>query len=594
MTKITKLLIANRGEIAVRIIRAAKDAGIGTVAIYADQDRNARHTRLAHEAYALNGNTSADTYLVPEKILAIARRSGANAIHPGYGFLAENADFADAVIEAGLIWIGPPPGAIRSLGDKVSARHIAKKVGAPLAPGTDGPVDSAREVVAFAKKHGLPVAIKAAYGGGGRGLKVAQTIEEIPELFESATREAVAAFGRGECFVEKFLERPRHVETQCLADHTGKVIVISTRDCSLQRRHQKLVEEAPAPFLTREQERALYESSKAILKEAGYVGAGTCEFLIGQDGTISFLEVNTRLQVEHPVSEEVTGIDLVREQFRLAEGETLDYEDPETKGHSIEFRINGEDPGQGFLPMPGPVHTLRFPGGPGIRVDSGVTTGDVIGGAFDSLLAKLIVTGANRTDAIERAKRALNEFEVAGLPTVLPFHRAVLDEQDFAAQEAQDFRVHTTWIENDFVNNLEAWSGAIQETDLEEGLYRTVVVEVEGRRLKVGVPAGIFSPESGSVRRSKAPSRSSAKRLGDGLSSNVLAAPMQATVVKVLVTQDQPVIKGDRVIVLEAMKMEQPLFAHSDGVVTAVHVAVGDSVSSGAPLLVIEPAEVTS
>lgn len=589
MTKITKVLIANRGEIAVRIIRAAKDAGIGTVAAYADQDRNARHTRLAHEAYALNGNTSADTYLVPEKILAIAKRSGANAIHPGYGFLAENADFADAVIEAGLVWIGPPPDAIRSLGDKVSARHIAKKVGAPLAPGTEGPVGSAKEIVAFANQHGLPVAIKAAYGGGGRGLKVVKTMEDIPELFESATREAVAAFGRGECFVEKFLERPRHVETQCLADHTGKVVVISTRDCSLQRRHQKLVEEAPAPFLSATQESALYESSKAILEEVGYLGAGTCEFLIGQDGTISFLEVNTRLQVEHPVSEEITGIDLVREQFRLAEGENLDYDDPHPNGHSIEFRINGEDPGQGFLPMPGPVHTIRFPGGPGIRVDSGVTTGDIISASFDSLLAKLIVTGKTRGDAIERARRALKEFEVAGLPTVLPFHRALLEEPDFVAQTKDAFAIHTTWIENDFVNNLEAWSGAVQENELDEDRYRTVVVEVEGRRLKVGVPAGIFSNKNGRAHEGKAPSRKVAKSSVQAANVGQVSAPMQATIVKVLVSPGDSVIKGDLLLVLEAMKMEQPVVAGIDGVVESVGVLVGESVVPGFPLCAIKP-----
>lgn len=585
MTKITKLLIANRGEIAVRIIRAAKDAGISTVAIYADQDRNARHTRLAHEAYALNGNTSAETYLVQEKILAIAKRSGANAIHPGYGFLAENASFAKAVIDAGLIWIGPSPEAIEALGDKVSARHIAMKVGAPLAPGTDGPVHTADAVTAFAKMHGLPVAIKAAYGGGGRGLKVARTMEEIPELFDSATREAVAAFGRGECFVEKFLERPRHVETQCLADHTGKVVVISTRDCSLQRRHQKLVEEAPAPFLSKEQERALYEASKAILKEAKYTGAGTCEFLIGQDGTISFLEVNTRLQVEHPVSEEVTGTDLVREQFRIAEGETLDYEDPKAKGHSIEFRINGEDPGQGFLPMPGPVHTLRLPGGPGIRVDSGITTGDVISGAFDSLLAKVIVTGKTRQDAIERAKRALKEFEIAGLPTVLPFHRAVLEEPDFIADEKKKFKVHTTWIENDFVNSLEPWSGAIQETELEEDLYRTVVVEVEGRRLRVGIPAGIFSGSGSSLRRVKAPKRLAATAPLSESENNDIVSPMQATIVKVSVGTGDEVSKGDLLISLEAMKMEQSVLAPNDGRVEVVAVSAGDSVQSGGLLV---------
>ena len=585
MPKITKLLIANRGEIAVRIIRAAKDAGISTVAVYADQDRNARHTRLAHEAYALNGNTSGDTYLVQEKILAIAKRSNANAIHPGYGFLAENASFAKAVIDAGLIWIGPSPEAIDALGDKVSARQIALSVGAPLAPGTDGPVDSAEEVIEFAAQHGLPVAIKAAFGGGGRGLKVARTLEEIPDLFESATREAVAAFGRGECFVEKFLERPRHVETQCLADHTGKVVVISTRDCSLQRRHQKLVEEAPAPFLAKDQEKALYDASKAILKQARYQGAGTCEFLIGQDGTISFLEVNTRLQVEHPVSEEVTGIDLVREQFRIAEGETLDYDDPEPQGHSIEFRINGEDPGNGFFPMPGPVHTLRLPGGPGIRVDSGVTTGDVITGAFDSLLAKLIVTGKTRHDAIERARRALKEFEVAGLPTVLPFHRAVLEEKDFVAETAKNFRVHTTWIENDFSNDLDPWRGSVQETELEEDHYRTVVVEVEGRRLKVGVPAGIFSSRAGVAGSGRAPKRQGPQSSFQSGESGKIVSPMQATVVKVAVKEGDTVVVGDLLLVLEAMKMEQPLSAQEGGIIKSVFAGVGDSIHAGKVLI---------
>ena len=460
MAPITKVLIANRGEIAVRVIRAAKDSGILSVAVYADQDRDARHVRLADEAYALEGTTSAETYLVVDKILSVARRSGADAVHPGYGFLAENADFARAVIDAGLIWIGPSPDAIEKLGDKVSARHIAEKVGAPLAPGTLNPVSGADEVLDFVDVHGLPVAIKAAFGGGGRGLKVARTREEIPELFDSATREAVAAFGRGECFVEKYLDQPRHVETQCLADSAGNVVVISTRDCSLQRRHQKLVEEAPAPFLTDEQNALLYESSKAILKEVGYVGAGTCEFLIGKDGTISFLEVNTRLQVEHPVSEEVTGIDLVREQFRIAEGGTIDYPDPVAHGHSFEFRINGEDPGLGFLPSPGPVNVLRMPGGPGVRVDSGVTTGDVISGSFDSLLAKLIVTGSSREDALERSRRALDEFEVAGLPTVLPFHRKIVRDPAFTSSP---FSVYTRWIETDFVNDIEPWSGSLPE-----------------------------------------------------------------------------------------------------------------------------------
>jgi acetyl-CoA/propionyl-CoA carboxylase, biotin carboxylase, biotin carboxyl carrier protein len=583
---ISKLLIANRGEIAVRIIRAAKDAGINTVAIYADQDRNGRFVRLAHEAYALNGNTSAETYLVPEKILSIAKRSGANAIHPGYGFLSENADFAQMVIDAGLIWIGPPPAAIRSLGDKVSARHIAHKVKAPLAPGTSEPASSADEIIAFATEHGVPVAIKAAHGGGGRGLKVAHTLEEIPEAFESATREAVAAFGRGECFVEKYLEKPRHVETQCLADSAGNVVVVSTRDCSLQRRHQKLVEEAPAPFLSEEQESILYESSKAILKEAGYVGAGTCEFLIGKDGTISFLEVNTRLQVEHPVSEEITGIDLVREQFRIAEGGLIDYDDPPRHGHSIEFRINGEDPGRNFLPTPGPVHSVRFPGGPGVRVDSGITTGDVITGAFDSLLAKLIVTGATRKDAIEKARRALREFEITGLPTVIPFHRVVLEEPDFIAESATEFAVHTRWIETEFTAEIEPWDGAIEDGFDQEELYRTVVVEVEGRRLKVGVPAGIFAAGQ-NARLGKAPKRLASASHAQGTHEGTIKSPMQATVVKVMVSPGDTVVAGDLVCVLEAMKMEQPIMSPKDGVVEAVGVSVGDSVTGGHMLAII-------
>ena len=585
MVAISKVLIANRGEIAVRIIRAAQDAGINTVAVYADQDRNARFARLAHEAYALNGNSSAETYLVPEKILSIAKRSGANAIHPGYGFLSENADFAQMVIDAGLIWIGPPPSAIRSLGDKVSARHIAQKVQAPLAPGTSDPVNSAEDILTFAKEHGVPVAIKAAHGGGGRGLKIAHTLEEIPEQFDSATREAVAAFGRGECFVEKYLEQPRHVETQCLADSAGNVVVISTRDCSLQRRHQKLVEEAPAPFLSTEQETLLYESSKSILREAGYVGAGTCEFLIGKDGTISFLEVNTRLQVEHPVSEEITGIDLVREQFRIAEGGLIDYEDPSHHGHSIEFRINGEDPGRGFLPTPGPIHSVRFPGGPGVRVDSGITTGDVITGAFDSLLAKLIVTGATRQDAIEKARRALSEFEITGLPTVIPFHRAIVDEPAFSGSDEKDFRVHTRWIETEFTTEIEPWDGAIEDGFDAEELYRTVVVEVEGRRLKVGVPAGIFAAGE-NARLGKAPRRAATHAAGAG-SEGTIASPMQATVVKIMVEQGASVVAGDILCVLEAMKMEQPIMAPKDGVVESINVRVGDSVSGGHLLAVV-------
>src|SRR6187402_400664 len=547
MSRITKVLIANRGEIAVRVIRAAKDSGIASVAVYADQDRDARHVKLADEAYALDGATSADTYLVIDKILSIARRSGADAIHPGYGFLAENADFARAVIASGITWIGPSPDAIEKLGDKVSARHIAEKVGAPLAPGTLNPVSGAQEVLDFVDIHGLPVAIKAAFGGGGRGLKVARTREEIPELFESATREAVAAFGRGECFVEKYLDQPRHVETQCLADAHGNVVVISTRDCSLQRRHQKLVEEAPAPFLSDEQNRALYESSKAILREVGYVGAGTCEFLIGQDGTVSFLEVNTRLQVEHPVSEEVTGIDLVREQFRIAEGGTIDYPDPTTHGHSIEFRINGEDPGRNFLPTPGPVQVLRFPGGPGVRVDSGVTTGDVISGAFDSLLAKLIVTGSNRADALERARRALDEFEVAGLPTVLPFHRKIVRDPAFTSEP---FRVYTRWIETEFNNDIEPWSGSLQDA-APAAARHSVVVEVDGKRIAVSLPAklGVAAASAG---QGSAPKRHAGTATVATATGDSVKAPMQATVVKLAVADGDAVVKGDLIVVLEA------------------------------------------
>jgi acetyl-CoA/propionyl-CoA carboxylase biotin carboxyl carrier protein len=582
MARITKVLIANRGEIAVRVIRAARDSGITSVAVYADQDRDARHVKLADEAYALDGSTSAETYLVIEKILSVARRSGANAIHPGYGFLAENAAFAQAVIDAGIIWIGPSPTAIEQLGDKVSARHIAEKVGAPLAPGTLNPVSGASEILEFVDQYGLPVAIKAAFGGGGRGLKVARTREEIPELFESATREAIAAFGRGECFVEKYLDKPRHVETQCLADSEGNVVVVSTRDCSLQRRHQKLVEEAPAPFLTEEQNLALYTSSKAILREVGYVGAGTCEFLVAQDGTISFLEVNTRLQVEHPVSEEVTGIDLVREQFRIAEGGLLDYPDPAPRGHSFEFRINGEDAGLNFMPAPGPVRTLRLPGGPGVRVDSGVTTGDVISGAFDSLLAKLIVTGSSREDALERSRRALDEFEVTGLPTVLPFHRAIVRDPAFTSSP---FSIYTRWIETEFVNNIEPWSGELEHDTTGTAPRHKVVVEVEGKRIAVSLPARLL-PASGNLAASPAP-----KRRGGGAVSTVtgdsVKAPMQATIVKLAVAEGDRVVKGDLVLVLEAMKMEQPITAHKDGVISGINAAVGTTVASGHLLLTI-------
>jgi acetyl-CoA/propionyl-CoA carboxylase biotin carboxyl carrier protein len=583
--RITKVLIANRGEIAVRVIRAARDSGIGSVAVYADQDRDARHVKLADEAYALDGTTSADTYLVIEKLLSVARRSGADAVHPGYGFLAENADFARAVIDAGLIWIGPSPESIERLGDKVSARHVAEKVGAPLAPGTLEPVADAAEVLKFVDEVGLPVAIKAAFGGGGRGLKVARTREEVPEMFDSAVREATAAFGRGECFVEKYLDEPRHVETQCLADSAGTVVVVSTRDCSLQRRHQKLVEEAPAPFLTPEQTELLYTSSKAILREVGYLGAGTCEFLIGKDGTVSFLEVNTRLQVEHPVSEEVTGIDLVREQFRIAEGGLLDPVDPETHGHSIEFRINGEDPGRNFMPTPGPVHVLRFPGGPGVRVDSGVTTGDVISGSFDSLLAKLIVTGHTRADALERARRALDEFEVAGLPTVLPFHRKIVRDPAFVAADGV-FGVYTRWIETEFENDIEPWGGMLTDSGAPEKRHE-VVVEVAGKRVSVSLPTKLL-PASGSVSAAPAPRRRSGGGAVATATGTAIASPMQATIVKVAVAEGDKVVKGDLVLVLEAMKMEQPISAHRDGTIAALDAKVGATVSAGHRLLAIE------
>jgi acetyl-CoA/propionyl-CoA carboxylase biotin carboxyl carrier protein len=587
MPRIAKVLIANRGEIAVRIIRAARDSGKASVAVYADQDRDALHARLADEAYALEGSTSADTYLSVEKILSIARRSGADAVHPGYGFLAENADFARAVIAAGLTWIGPSPDAIEALGDKVTARHVAETVGAPLAPGTPGPVGGAAEVIAFAEEFGLPIAIKAAYGGGGRGLKVARELDEVEELFESATREAIAAFGRGECFVEKYLDKPRHVETQCLADAAGNVVIVSTRDCSLQRRHQKLVEEAPAPFLTPEQNRTLYESSKAILREVGYVGAGTCEFLIGADGTISFLEVNTRLQVEHPVSEEVTGIDLVREQFRIAEGELIGYDDPEPTGHSFEFRINGEDPGRGFLPQPGPINVFKTFGGPGIRLDSGVTAGDAVSGAFDSLLAKIIVTGRDRAEALQRARRALDEFEVAGLPTVLPFHRKVVRDPAFTAEDGR-FGVFTRWIETEFDNDIPAWDGELGEPAHAESRH-TVVVEVGGKRLEVSLPDRIAAAPASVGRPALVPPsrRSHQTSVTAGASGDAVKAPMQATIVKLAVEDGQQVVKGDLVVVLEAMKMEQPIQAHKDGVVGAINAAPGTTVSAGHALLTI-------
>jgi acetyl-CoA/propionyl-CoA carboxylase biotin carboxyl carrier protein len=585
---ITKVLVANRGEIAVRVIRAARDEGIASVAVYADPDRDALHVRLADEAFALGGTTAAESYLVMDKVIEAARASGADAVHPGYGFLSENAHFAQRVIDEGLTWIGPSPEAIAALGDKVRARHIAEKVGAPLVPGTADPVESADEVLAFAREFGLPVAIKAAYGGGGRGIKVARTLEEIPELFDSAVREATAAFGRGECFIERFLDAPRHVETQCLADSAGHVVVVSTRDCSLQRRNQKLVEEAPAPFLSEEQTKRLYEASKAILAEAGYLGAGTCEFLVGQDGTISFLEVNTRLQVEHCVSEEVTGLDLVREQFRLARGEELGYDDPEIRGHSFEFRINGEDPGRGFMPAPGTVETLRYPTGPGVRVDSGIEAGEVVSGNFDSMLAKLIVSGSSRTQALQRARRALDELVITGMPTVVPFHAAVVRDPAFAPEEGP-FSIHTRWIETEFENTIPPYAGPLgagEDAD-DDAARQSVVVEVGGKRLEVTIPAGL-SLGAGKAAKPKKKARTPRGSAATVAGGDALTAPMQGTIVKVAVADGDVVAEGDLVVVLEAMKMEQPLTAHKAGTVRGLTAEPGQTVGAGAIIATLE------
>ncbi|MEI8222487.1 MAG: biotin carboxylase N-terminal domain-containing protein [Actinomycetes bacterium] len=571
----TAVLIANRGEIAVRVSRACRDHGIKSIAIYSDEDRNSLHVALATDAYALNGLSAAETYLDQNKILAIAKESGADAVHPGYGFLSENADFADRVIAAGLIWIGPPPAAIRALGDKVSARKIAADVGAPLVAGTIDPVDTAEEIIAFASEHGLPVAIKAAHGGGGRGLKVAYKMEDIPELFASAVREAITGFGRGECFVERYLDKPRHVETQVLVDSHGNAVVVSTRDCSLQRRHQKLVEEAPAPFLTAAQEDQLYKSSKAIMKAAGYIGAGTCEFLIGSDGTISFLEVNTRLQVEHPVSEEVTGIDLVRMQFRIASGEAISPIDPVVRGHSIEFRINGEDPGNGFLPSLGTITTWEVPDGPGVRIDAGFDHGHTVGSHFDSLLAKLIVTAATREEAIERARRALKEFEIGGLATALPFHRAIVEDPNFT----EEFKVYTSYIEKEFKNTIPAFNykQGVAESKASE---QKVVAEINGHRFEV-----VLHTQEQTQKRRKIKSNILGKSSGNSVDS-----PMQGTVVKILKANGDRVVQGDLIVVLEAMKMEQPLIAHREGIIAKLSVGVGQTVASGQNLCVIEDA----
>ncbi len=575
-----KVLIANRGEIAVRVVRACRDAGLASVAVYAEPDLDALHVTMADEAYSLAGVTGQETYLDIGKLIKVGLESGADAVHPGYGFLAENAGFARAVAAAGLTWIGPPPSAIEALGDKVRARHIAREVGAPLTLGTPEPVRDAEEVRAFGLQYGFPVAIKAAFGGGGRGLKVAWREEDVAELYESAVREATAAFGRGECFAERYLDRPRHVETQCLADTSGHVVVISTRDCSLQRRHQKLVEEAPAPFLSARQVEELYGASKAILRRAGYVGAGTCEFLVGQDGTISFLEVNTRLQVEHPVSEEITGIDLVREMFRIAEGEPLGYDDPPARGHSIEFRINAEDPGRNFLPAPGTITAWNPPTGPGVRVDSGYASGQTVPQVFDSLIAKLIVTGASRAQALQRAARALAEFEVGGMPTVLPFHRAVVADPAFAGEPP---RVHTRWIETEFAAPMpdQAPAQAADAPDRE-----SITVEVGGKRLEVVVPASLGLPRrpattAASTERPRGLSRGHRAASGEG---DHVVSPMQGTIIKIAVADGERVSAGDVIVVLEAMKMEQPLTAHKDGTVTGLAVSVGQTVASGAPI----------
>lgn len=597
----SKVLIANRGEIAVRVIRAAQDEGLEAVAIYANPDRESMHVRLADHAFALNGDTVADTYLSVDKVLKAAKDSGADAIHPGYGFLAENADFAQAVIDAGIIWIGPPPSSIHALGDKVAARHLAQKVGAPLAPGTTDPVESSQEVIDFADEFGLPLAIKAAHGGGGRGIKVVRKRSEIPEAYESAVREATAAFGRGECFVERFLDSPRHLETQCLADSAGNVVVVSTRDCSLQRRNQKLVEEAPAPYLNENQEQQLYDASVSLLQEAGYVGAGTCEFLIGQDGTVSFLEVNTRLQVEHTVSEEVTGIDLVREQFRIARGEPLGYDHPRVNGHSFEFRITAEDPGQNFMPAPGTITKMRLPGGPGVRIDTGIEEGETISGAFDSMVAKLIITGNDRKQALQRSHRALTEMRIAGLATVLPFHRRVIQDPNFAPELDQPeqkipsdgpFTVHTRWIETDFINDLQPQVNQQGMPEAEGQERRAVTVEVNGKRVEVTLPdslAGIAAVESKPQRRR--PSRSATGTSGAtaaGVSGDTVTSPMQGTIVKVGVEVGDEVSEGDLILVLEAMKMEQPIIAHKAGKVTDLTAEIGSSVNAGAALATIE------
>ena len=587
--KITEVLVANRGEIAIRVIRAARDAGIASVAVYAEPDADAPFVSMADEAFALGGQNSAESYLVFDKILDAAKKSGADAIHPGYGFLSENGDFAQAVIDAGLIWIGPSPQSIRDLGDKVTARHIAMRANAPMAPGSKEPVKDAAEVRAFAEEHGLPIAIKAAFGGGGRGMKVAYEMDEVEDLYESATREAVAAFGRGECFVERYLDKARHVECQVVADMHGNVVVAGTRDCSLQRRFQKLVEEAPAPFLTDEQRTRLHESAKAICKEAGYYGAGTVEYLVGSDGLISFLEVNTRLQVEHPVTEVTTGLDLVREQFRIAEGRELHIkEDPTPRGHAFEFRINGEDAGSNFMPAPGKITKYIEPAGPGVRMDSGIVEGSVIGGQFDSMLAKLIVFGETREEALQRARRALSEYVIEGMPTALPFHAHIVENPAFVG-DGEKFDVYTKWIEEEWDNPIPAY---VDPADVEEEEEATpkqkVVVEIDGRRVEIALPGDLALAGGGAGGAKK---KAKKRRAGGGkkaVSGDAVAAPMQGTVIKVNVEEGQEVNEGDTVVVLEAMKMENPVKAHKSGVVTGLSAAAGEGVTKGAVLMEIK------
>jgi acetyl-CoA/propionyl-CoA carboxylase biotin carboxyl carrier protein len=572
-----KILIANRGEIAVRVVRGCVDSGYTSVAVYADPDADAMHVRLADEAYSLEGVSAAETYLNQEKLLEIARISGADAVHPGYGFLSENADFAQAVLDAGLTWIGPAPAVIRDLGDKVAARNIARAAGAPLAPGSDGPVASAAEARAFAEEHGLPIIIKAAFGGGGRGMKVVTELDQVEAAFDSATREAVSAFGRGECFVERFLEKPRHVEAQVVADTHGNVVVVGTRDCSLQRRHQKLVEEAPAPFLTDEQRSRIHEAARDICAGAGYTGAGTVEFMVAADGLISFLEVNTRLQVEHPVTEITTGVDLVAEQFRIAEGLPLSLSaDPEPHGHAFEFRINAEDPALGFLPTPGPVTLFVPPTGPAVRMDTGVASGDQVPAQFDSLMAKLIVVGPDRESALRRARVALKEFRIEGLPTVLPFHRAVIEEPDFTDSP---FRVDTTWIEREFTARLET---AEQADPLPAAERRRFTIEIDGRAVMLGLPSELLAV-GGDVSAQGATGTS-----GTTLPDGAVAAPVAGTLAAWRVSDGDTVASGDPIAAIEAMKMETLVRAPQDGVVHLADLTEGDAVERGQELARLE------